>query len=68
MSEPDYSGLTDEIFDALLYDVVRNRVTEVLSVPGVYECMAEHYKDQVLQDFETWYPELAFPPEDDEDD
>ena len=68
MSEPDYTGLTDEIFYGLLYEVVVDRGTEILSVPGVYEILSEHYNEQVLQDFEDQYPELAFPPEEDDED
>lgn len=47
--EQDYSNLTDEEFDRLLAEVLdENPASALLSIPGIYEVVSEHFNDVVL--------------------
>ena len=43
-----YAWVTDEMFDAALQEIVNERHAEILTVPGVYEVLCEHYNNDVL--------------------
>lgn len=61
----DYSKMTNEEFDEILSDLVYEYLTDdhyaFMLIPGVYECMSEHFNNEVLdrwtadqeEDFET---------------
>lgn len=60
---PDYSKLTDQEFDRRLAQIVDRRPSsELLTVPGVYEALSEHFNNQVLEEWERANPILANPP------
>ena len=43
-----YAWVTDDMFDAALQEIVNERHAEILSIPGVYEVLSEHYNNDVL--------------------
>jgi hypothetical protein len=46
----DYSGLTDEVFDGLLAEIVNEApASELLDFPGVYAILRERYYDKVCE-------------------
>jgi hypothetical protein len=49
---PDLKKLTQEEFDALLEEIVSEEGHNLLSVPGVYEIVAEHFNNEVLRKWE----------------
>ncbi len=60
-AEPDYSKLSDSMFDDLLIDVVADAgVAALMSIPEVDTIVREHYNNAVLEAFETKHPELAY--------
>ena len=38
-----------ERFDDILAEIVREEASTLLSIPGVYEVLAEHYNNEVLR-------------------
>ena len=46
----DYSEMTQEEFDKILKDLIEDDICvgELLSIPGVYEILSEHYNNDVL--------------------
>lgn len=49
MPSTDWSFVTDEMFDRKLRDlVIAVGPDELLSVPGVYDCLKEYYNNDVL--------------------
>ena len=61
----DYSQLDDDLFYELLNEEIT--LAGVMSVPGVFDLVAEHYNNAVLELFEERYPETAFPDDEEED-
>lgn len=49
----DYSWVTDEMFDGELEKVVAENASTLLSVPGVYEAVREHFNNEVLTRLEN---------------
>lgn len=44
-----YDKITDEMFDAMLVKILDETTgTELLSIPGVYEAVSEHYNNEIL--------------------
>jgi hypothetical protein len=49
----DYSKMTQDDFDRILYEIVRDAgVSELFQLPGVYEIVAEYYNNLVLAAWE----------------
>ena len=49
MPEPDYSTVTDDEFDRALKEVLDELpASNLLSIAGIYELVAEHFNDAVL--------------------
>lgn len=49
----DYSWITDDIFDAKLMEIMnRTPASHLLTVPGVYEAVREHFNNKVLDELE----------------
>jgi len=46
-----YDKMTQQEFDDILEDLVRKNAANLLNIPGVYEAVAEHFNNEVL---ETW--------------
>lgn len=46
-----YENMTDEEFQSILTDIVATEGTDILSIPGVYEILSEHFNNEVLK---TW--------------
>jgi len=50
---PDWAWVTNEIFDRKLAEIVDEMgIQAVLSIPGVYEVLAEHLNNTVLEELE----------------
>lgn len=65
VSMSKYSKMTDEDFDEILKDVLEDVCTgELLSIPGIYEILAEEYNNEVLDRWERRQPHA----EDEDDD
>ena len=48
-----YDAMTDEDFDRLLLVAMKDDgMGNVLTIPGVYECVSEHYNNEVLDKWE----------------
>mgnify|MGYP001572835066 CR=1 FL=1 len=63
----DYSRMTTEDFDAALLAVLENETAkELLSIPGVYEIVAEFYNNAALDSWADAHPQLAYPEDYDE--
>jgi hypothetical protein len=45
--------ITTKDFDRLLADTIDNDVFFLLSIPGVYQLLSEHYNDDVLAAWEA---------------
>jgi len=50
----DLSWITDEMFDRELKRIVREEAMKgtLLSVPGVYEAVSEHFNNDVIKELE----------------
>ena len=49
-----YSKMTTEDFDAILIGILKETTAaELLTIPGVYEIVSEHYNDEVLEPWES---------------
>jgi hypothetical protein len=49
----NYNWVTDEMFDNKLVEIIdRYPASHLLGIPGVYEAVAEHYNNQVLDELE----------------
>lgn len=46
-----YDKMTQEEFDNILEDLMRKNVGSLLTIPGVYEAVSEHFNNEIL---ETW--------------
>lgn len=54
------SRFTDEQFDAKLEEIVKREKPEMLlTIPGVYELLSEHYNNEVLADLAADAQEAA---------
>lgn len=51
-SEKDYSWITTQMFDDKLEEIIDTEGSFVLDVPGVYELLAGHYNNQVLDELD----------------
>lgn len=52
-----YDKMSDTAFDRILLEVMnKDGMGNVLTVPGVYEAVSEHYNNEVL---DTWDEEQA---------
>ena len=45
--------ITTKDFDRLLADIIDNDILFLLSIPGVYQILSEHYNNDVLAAWET---------------
>jgi len=48
----NYEWVTDEMFDAELQKLVEESAPTLLSVPGVYEAVREHFNNEILSRLE----------------
>jgi hypothetical protein len=48
-----YADMTQEDFDRILRQLVINNASGLLSIPGVYEAVSEHFNDAVLTIWEN---------------
>ena len=48
-----WAWVTTEMFDEALEKIVRNQGAGILSVPGVYEVLSEHFNNEVLDTLEA---------------
>ncbi len=44
--------ISDEQFDNILAKLVAENVETLLSIPGIYEVLSEHFNNEVLELFE----------------
>jgi hypothetical protein len=53
-----YAKMTDNDFDRILADII-GRLTgpQILAIPGAYEVFAEHFHNEVLEQWEEDNPE-----------
>jgi len=49
--EEAYAEITTEDFDRRLQEYVENEI-DLLSIPGIYEVVSEHFNNQILEDYE----------------
>ena len=48
-----YEWVTDEMFDEELLDILRDTpANHLLSIPGIYEILKEHFNNEVLSNLE----------------
>jgi hypothetical protein len=48
-----YSWITDKMFDQRLIDIVESEPpSSWIYIPGVYECLAEYYNNQIIDDLQ----------------
>ncbi|MCP4156670.1 MAG: hypothetical protein GY757_53650 [bacterium] len=46
---PDYKDMTQEEFDQILIDLLDDApASHLLTIPGIYEILAEHYNNEIL--------------------
>jgi hypothetical protein len=62
----DHSWVTTEMFDSRLREIVNDELNtaispfdNLISIPGVYEILAEHYNNDVLNELEDDRQESA---------
>lgn len=48
MTDQDYSWITNEMYDAELQKLIEENASTLLSVPGVYEAVSEHFNNEAL--------------------
>ncbi|HPA48195.1 MAG TPA: hypothetical protein PK395_20695 [bacterium] len=53
----DYSTMTNETFDTILREVVEEHRHTLLTIPGVYEILSEHFNNEVLERWEHGKPD-----------
>lgn len=63
MTKDRYAKMTDSDFDTILERLVEENAHNLLTVPGVYEAVKEHFNNDVLEIWESENPE----PDEDED-
>jgi len=54
----DYSKMTQDDFDRVLSQIVKEDAAVLLTVPGVYKAVSEHYNNEVLERWENEEREL----------
>ena len=67
---PDYSKMTQKDFDNILQDICNTELfsaSQWLSIPGIYEIMAEYFNNEVLEQWTNNNQELAYPEEQEEE-
>jgi rubrerythrin len=53
-----YEKMTDDEFTKCLEDILSETSTgELLSIPGIYEIVSEHFNNEVLEKWENDHPE-----------
>ena len=53
-----YAKMTQEDFDTILEEIInKHPASHLLTVPGVYEVIREHYNNEVLEFWEAANPE-----------
>lgn len=72
MEEPNYDLCTDAEFDRYLATIVDEEVQTggaeaLLTIPGVYEIIREHFNNEVLERWANDHPEAWPEGENDED-
>jgi len=48
----DIQTLTDAEFDRRLQEKVVRDAAQLLSIPGIYEAVSEHYNNEILEEYE----------------
>jgi hypothetical protein len=56
MRKDPYAELTDADFDRILTRLVIENAATLLTIPGVYEAVSEHFNNEILT---TWEEEQA---------
>ena len=46
------SDISNQEFDKILYNLVVENVNSLLTIPGIYEILAEHFNNHVLNIYE----------------
>ena len=50
---PDYSKMTQEDFNNILTNILsRQTGAQLLSIPGIYEVVSEHFNNEILEEWE----------------
>jgi hypothetical protein len=63
----DYTKMTDQDYDDILEDIVKENVSTLLSVPGAHEVFSEYFNNEVLNQWAEDNHEKAYPEDYDED-
>jgi hypothetical protein len=53
---PKYEKMTQEEFDEILRSLVVDNAWDLLSIPGVYEAVSEHFNNEILEIWEKKQP------------
>lgn len=48
----DYDKMTNEEFDNILQELVKENASTLLTIPGAYEVFSEHFNNEVLHIWE----------------
>jgi len=54
----NYDTMTQEEFDSILEEIVRENASTLTTVPGVYEAVSEYFNSDVLDRWSDLRPEL----------
>lgn len=53
----DFTECTDEEFDTILSDIMdEEKGSSFLSIPGIYELVAEHFNNEILDRWGSAHP------------
>jgi len=53
-----YGKMTDADFDSILEEILNEHTgSQLLLIPGVYECVSEHFNNEVLDRWEQENPD-----------
>lgn len=64
----DYSKMTQDDFNNTLSDILYDMTGEqLLDIPGIYEILSEYFNNEVLEQWASSNPKLAFPEDYQED-
>ncbi|MDY0282382.1 MAG: hypothetical protein RBR35_17685 [Salinivirgaceae bacterium] len=59
MARPNkYAKMSQEEFDSLLNDCIKDNAANLLSIPGAYEVFSEHFNNEVL---DRWTDDQGLP-------
>ncbi len=53
----NYDEMSQDEYDNILADLVFENARTLLSIPGVYEAVSEHFNDEILTRWEHEHPE-----------